>query len=161
MRKAFTLIEILVTLIIIGIALSMVANMGSGFSDRVRFANTKEETVSAISNVVQEAATTNAVRVGTWREKYGMITVTILSWTSIWREYSSGVLALPITGEKVIRRGTLTATWFSLIVVPYAVWCELPDSKFFSLTSADNPNMRACYETDPTTCKTREIVCQP
>ncbi len=61
MKRAFTLLEIVITLMVIGIALTMVSSLGQGFSDRIRFANAKEEIAQAVYNVVQEAATTNTV----------------------------------------------------------------------------------------------------
>lgn len=70
MRKAFTLIEIIITLLLIAIILAMVTSLGSGFSDRVRFANTKEEVIAKVTTVIQEAATTNAVRMGSGWQRY-------------------------------------------------------------------------------------------
>ena len=62
MKKGFTLIEIIITILLIAVVLTMVTSLGSGFSDRVRFANTKEEVTAKMTNIIQEAATTNAVR---------------------------------------------------------------------------------------------------
>lgn len=161
MKRAFTMVEIVITLVIIGIILSLVWGMGQGFSNRVRFANLKEELSASVNNVIQEAATTSAVFItsGTWHT-YGKITLQILSWNKIERTYSSGQLLTGITRTTIIpARGVVTTSGFTAVLTPYAIGCTLLSGSTFSLRSADMPTLRACYTTNADTCKVREVKC--
>lgn len=161
MKKAFTLIEIVMTIVVIGIVLTMVSNMGNGFTDRVRFANAKEKLSSSVQNIIQEATTTNTVRVTTWQVKYGTITLSIApgTWSKINVMYTSWELLTPFSRQVALDRGIISTSGFSLQLTPYAIGCTIGSGDSLRLTSYENTKLKACYKLQPDTCKLKEVTC--
>lgn len=89
-KHGFTLVEIVIVLVLIGLVLTMVAKLGSGFSDKIRFASTKESLVQAVEHVIQEAATTSNVTTASGHAAYGSIFLSLTnSGTAVERTYMS------------------------------------------------------------------------
>ncbi len=158
--KSFTLVEIVITIALVGIVLSMVTGMGRWFSDRVRFSNTKEELTSTITNVIQEVATTSSVSVGTGTQRYDALELSIMSWEIIAWSYSGAELSAEIQKEKRVSWGYIFTSGFKLLLEPYQIKCDADASPEFSVISADNVNLKACYQIATATCKLKEIHCQ-
>ena len=161
MKKAFTLIEIIITIVIIGIVLSMVTSLGNWFSDRIRFVNTKELITQSLQHIVQEAATTNAVYVGSGRVKYGILTLTIPAWsgnTIIWN-YSSWDLTTPFSGKNTVDRGVIFSSGVTLTLTPYSVGCQVSPIHSLRVGSTENTKLHACFDIQSSTCKLQEVRC--
>lgn len=161
MKKWFTLIELVITIVIIGVVLSMVTGLGNWFSDRIRFANTKEVVTQSLQNIVQEAATTNAVRIGTGWVRYGMLSFFIPVWSGalISWTYSTWDLSTAFSGTKRIEHGILITSWFSRSITPYEIGCRLWTGDRFRLVSTDDTKLQACFRMQASTCKLQEISC--
>lgn len=158
-NKWFTLIEIVITIVIIGIVLAMVTNLGSWFSDKIRFANTKERFASSIQNTLQEASTTNSVHLSSWWVKYWYLSLGVLSGTSLQATYGSGELVAPFSREILIDRALVTTSGFHITLIPYAVGCTVHSGASLQITSTENTNFHACYSVAAATCKLQEVVC--
>jgi|GEM_PF-6266167 len=112
--------------------------------------------------VIQQAATTNSAPVGTGWQRYGSLTLMLpLSGNLISRSYSSGELAQDVTGESALSYGSVMTSGYSITLHPYAVGCTIGSGSAFTVVSADNERLKACYETNDATCKIREVKCNP
>lgn len=110
-KHGFTLVEIVIVIVLIGLVLTMVAKLGSGFSDKLRFASTKESAVQAVEHVIQEAATTSDVRIDTGHSAYGYIFLSIASsGNSVEWTYHSGDLQAPITRSVPVENATFVTS---------------------------------------------------
>lgn len=159
--KSFTLIEIVITIVLVAFVLAMVTGMGKWFSERVRFDNTKEEITSIIDNVLQEAATTSSVVVGSGTKRFGSLLLMMTSGSTISRSYSSGELVDEITEQRTVRHGMIWTTGFSALLSPYGIGCDIgDDTSEFSIVSAENLNLQACYRLVAASCKLQQIACQ-
>lgn len=153
--------EIVIVLVLIGLVLTMVAKLGSGFSDKIRFASTKESLVQAVEHVIQEAATTSNVRTASGNAAYGSIFLSLTnSGTRVERTYLSGDLAAPVTGSTLLENGIILTTGFALTLKPYAVGCAATSGTEVRVARTPRPeNYIACYKIDTATCKLREKSC--
>ena len=163
MKKAFTLIEMLIVLVVIGILMTATMKFGSNRIVDLKAQSIKEQFVWYYNDIYSQNMT-SSFRDG---KKYQQLIVAMTTGISY------KVDALPLIDSKISGisfqnlRFETWGNWFplaDLIFVPYQLWCTITDGTmswnilYFDLVIPEN-GKQYCFEIKSETCKLVETRC--
>lgn len=173
-RKAFTLVEILVVIILAVILLAMTFNLWRDYINFLKFKQDREKYINLIDTAIVTARTTNYYQ-GT---KYTYLDVTMdedaLSITyGTWNAASAGSCGTSLNEFDTHNLTNASVTWFStpttVRILPFEIWCfdiELGWTETCSTSTWLNVIIEStitddetCYSFDLSTCKFVQVVC--
>lgn len=155
--QGFTLIELVIIMMVMGIVLTMTMRLWRSYTQRVRFQQEKEQFISSFMRYTTFARTSNLA----WNAPYKNLIVTIKE-DSIFAWTDTNVTV----GWYNLEQSTLVVPWntYTLTMAPYTIGCELqqdPTMKEVELRQKSSVGQgEACYVLTLSTCKLQELSCE-
>ncbi len=163
MKKGFTLIEIVIVLVVIGVLMAATMKFGSNRIVDLKAQSIKEQFVGYYNELYSQNMT-SSFRDG---KKYETVKVVLDTWIY----YKIDDVAVPNVSlsDMEIRNLRFESEWNSfamaeLSLVPYKLWCDITDGTdswndlYFDLFIPEN-GKQYCFEITAETCKLIETKC--
>ena len=158
MKKGFTLIEMLVVIIIIGILLGMSMWFSNDRIVDLKVQNSKERFVDAYTSLVSQRLISSYHNF----DRYHSLTLAFASWIMVALDSGSQ--------SPLLSDFTFQLTWMqvdhtpvpdlTVILFPYLLSCNFSTSGSIFSFGLMNPSHTYCFSLDAATCSLREYRCQ-
>lgn len=155
--SGFTILEIVIVMVVMGIVLSMTMNLGREYTQRVRFQQEKEQFLSAFSRFSSYARSSNLaadlpyqeLRITLKAASIDAVTNTDIQIGSYMLQKSSLVLPLQT---------------YTLLLIPYGIGCSLVENPAMQEVEFDHISAawqwKACFSLVLPTCTIQEHPCK-
>ncbi len=155
MKKAFTLIELMIVITVIGILMGVTMKFSSNRITDLKAQSLKDAFVDNYA-MVQSQNLASSYH-GTWRYATGQIifdpTTGVLA---VYDTIATQQLLPDITNMRILLSWTA-----SLSFSPYHMWCLLDVWTWVSFGLEVNRNKTYCFSINPATCSLKELPCVP
>ncbi len=153
MKKAFTLIEMVLVLVIIGILMGVTMKFGSNRITDLKAQSLKDKFVDTYSEVQSQNLASS------YHQQYRYTTLTLTFGSGIVATYdgSGAVQLFSDTQDMQIKNIVWPSTLF---LTPYHMGCTSKEWTWMSFALEVNGNKTYCFQIVTDTCKLIEIACE-
>lgn len=155
--RGFTLLEIVIVMLVMGIVMTITLNLGRWYTQRVRFQQEKEQFIASFTRFTTYARTSNLAG----DAPYTQLTIKLSTHDSIATTNTNVQI-----GTYHMAQSQLVLPWetYTLALKPYDIWCSLIENPSMQEVSFEQVSgvgeWKACYALVLSTCKIEERPCQ-